>query len=222
MAENIENETHTQNTKRNIPDWKGTSNNSKQRTRISKWIREKPSRYTTRNYPIIPSTLAATFRVLFPVKIQESAGSNEASPLTNLQSAPSWRRSKEEAKSCGSQDKGAGEEGDRAPKFPHFLSSREGCRLHDPELFNSSDPRYRGIPFNSLDSINYTGARLQTLFPFSWPLPSLRLAFIRRLSRSSVEFTPIPVAALCRLAEQPRLNPTETPSGITRYRGLPR
>ena len=97
------------------------------------------------------------------------------------------RRSKEEARAVALRRKGGGG-GSEHLSFRTF-SVPGGCRLHDPELFNSSDPRYRGIPFNSLDSINYTGVRLQTLFPFSWPLPSPRPAFIHGLSRVPAWFT---------------------------------
>lgn len=56
----------------------------------------------------------------------------------------------------------------RGPRGRKYLSSAlslfRGCRLHDPELFNFRH-RYRRILFNSLDSINYTGVRLQASFP---------------------------------------------------------
>lgn len=61
-------------------------------------------------------------------RTHESADPNEASPLTNLQSAPSWplHEGEKELKP---------EESKYLPKFPHFLSAR-GCRFHDLELYN--------------------------------------------------------------------------------------
>lgn len=84
---------------------------------------------------------------------------NEASPLTNLQSAlppvpvETWTRC------CG-----GGVRAEREAKKNKYLSSilslsRDYRRLRDPELFNFRH-RYRSILFNSLDSINYTGVRL--------------------------------------------------------------
>lgn len=131
---------------------------------------------------------------------------NEASPLTNLQSAlppmpaSTWTPN-EMPKGC------AGSE-----YLSSVLSLSRGYRrLHDPKLFNFRH-RYCSILFNSLESINYTGVRLQqSPFPFSFspsPLPPSHL---------------ISVVPPCRPAQQPRLNPsTETPSGIPRYQGLPR
>jgi len=58
--------------------------------------------------------------------------------------------------------------GERVPKFRTFSVPRLYHRLHDPELFNFRH-RYCSILFNSLDSINYTGVRLQqSPFPFSF------------------------------------------------------
>lgn len=131
---------------------------------------------------------------------------NEASPLTNLQSALlsipalTWTPN-EMLEGC------AGNE-----YLSSVLSLSRGYRrLHDPELFNFRH-RYCSILFNSLDSINYTGVRLQ-----QFPSP---FSFSPRLLPPS---HPISVVPPCRPAQQPRLNPsTETPSGIPRYQGLPR
>lgn len=97
------------------------------------------------------------------------ASPNEASPLTNLQSAlppmpaPTWTPNEMPEGWAGSE------------YLSSVLSLSRGYRrLHDPELFNFRH-RYRGILFNSLDSINYTGVRLQqSPFPLSFspsPLP---------------------------------------------------
>lgn len=115
------------------------------------------------------------------VKRQGSADSNEASPLTNLQSAPSWRRKQ------------------GVSKFPPVASMTQNSLIPPPP---------RRIPFNSLDSINYTGARLQSLFSLSLgghpPLPE-----------------PIP-AALCRPVEQPCLNPSDHPEWYPEIPGFTR
>lgn len=135
------------------------------------------------------------------------ASPNEASPLTNLQSALS-------SISTSTWTPNEMPEGWTGNEYlSSVLSLSRGYRrLHDPELFNFHH-RYCSILFNSLDSINYTGVRLrQVSFPFlilAQPSPSLS--------------HPISIIPPCRPAQQPCLNPsTETPSGIPRYQGLPK
>lgn len=86
---------------------------------------------------------------------------------------------------------------------------------------NSLIPPPRRIPFNSLDSINYTGAVsfpfLSATTPPSRPLPHL----LHPLPRSSRPPGPIP-AALCRPVEQPCLNPSDRdhPRVVSRDTGV--
>jgi len=112
------------------------------------------------------------------------ASPNEASPLTNLQSAllpiptSTWTPNEMPEGCTGNK------------YLSSVLSLSRGYRrLHNPELFNFH--RYCSILFNSLDSINYTGVRLQqSPFPFSFsPSPSLSPNLCRP-SMSSCSTTP--------------------------------
>lgn len=95
---------------------------------------------------------------------------NEASPLTNLQSAlppmpaSTWTPNKMPERCAG----------ERVPKFRVLSLSRGYRRLHSPELFNFCH-RYRSILFNSLDSINYTVRLHSSLLSLSHSRPTLSL-----------------------------------------------